>query len=78
MYQTRLWELSRNPTGVVRLFVDACRDLRVFYAVSGMSLFFYSYTAGATEKHILCFVGLQAFFTKMAAISRWKYCVAPM
>ncbi|MFS8124774.1 DUF3396 domain-containing protein [Rhizobium sp. BR 250] len=50
MYQTRLSELSRNPTGVVRLFVDACRDLRVFYAVSGMSLFFYSYAAGATEK----------------------------
>ena len=50
MYQTRLSELSRDPTGVVRLFVDACRDLRVFYAVSGMSLFFYSYAAGATEK----------------------------
>jgi hypothetical protein len=50
MYQTRLSELSRNPTGVVRLFVDACRNLRVFYAVSGMSLFFYSYAAGATER----------------------------
>ncbi|CUX55621.1 MULTISPECIES: type VI immunity family protein [Agrobacterium] len=50
MYQTRLSELSRDPTGVVRLFIDACRDLRVFYAVSGMSLFFYSYAAGATEK----------------------------
>jgi hypothetical protein len=50
MYQTRLSELSRNPTGMVRLFVDACRDLRVFYAVSGMSLFFCSYAAGATEK----------------------------
>lgn len=55
MYQTRLSELSRNPTGVVRLFVDACRDLRVFYAVSGMSLFFYSYAAGATEKAYLLF-----------------------
>ncbi|TGE87461.1 hypothetical protein C9418_18960 [Rhizobium sp. SEMIA 4032] len=50
MYQTRLSELSRDPTGVVRFFVDACRDLRVFYAVSGMSLFFYSYATGATEK----------------------------
>lgn len=50
MYQTRLSELSSNSTGVVRLFVDSCRDLRVFYAVSGMSLFFYSYATGATEK----------------------------
>jgi hypothetical protein len=50
MYQTRLSELSLDPVGVVRSFVDACRDLQVFYAVSGMSLFFYSYAAGATEK----------------------------
>ncbi|CVI58339.1 DUF3396 domain-containing protein [Agrobacterium leguminum] len=50
MYQTRLSELSLDPIGVVRFFVDVCRDLQVFYAVSGMSLFFYSYAAGATER----------------------------
>ncbi len=50
MYQTRLSELSRDPVGAVRFFVNACRDLHIFYAVSGMSLFFYSYAAGATER----------------------------
>lgn len=50
MYQTRLAELKRDPDGVIGFFVDACRDLQVFYAVSGMSLLFYSYAAGATEK----------------------------
>ncbi|NTZ92380.1 type VI immunity family protein [Agrobacterium tumefaciens] len=50
MYQTRLSQLSLDPLGVVRFFVDACRDLQVFYAVSGMSLFFYSYATGATER----------------------------
>lgn len=50
MYQTRLSKLSEDPEGVVTAFVDACRDLNVFYAVSGMSLFFHSYASGATER----------------------------
>ena len=50
MYQTRLTELTRDADGVIRFFVDACRDLQVFYAVSGMSLLFYSYASGAPEK----------------------------
>ena len=50
MCQTRLSALSHDPAGVIRFFVDACRDLRVFYAVSGLSLFFYSYASGATAK----------------------------
>lgn len=50
MCQTRLSALSRDRDGLVRFFVDACRDLQVFYAVSGLSLFFYSYASGATAK----------------------------
>ena len=50
MYQTRLAEQARDPDGVVRFFMDACWHLQVFYAVSGMSLLFYSYAAGAVEK----------------------------
>lgn len=46
---------------LVCFFVNACRDLRVFYAVSGFSLFFYSYASGATAKaypHFRRFPGL--------------------
>jgi hypothetical protein len=50
MYQTKLSELSNDPDGVVRFFIEACQSLKVFYAVSGMSLFFYSYASGATAK----------------------------
>lgn len=50
MYQTRLSELSHDPESVIRDFVAACQSLQVFYAVSGMSLFFYSYASGATER----------------------------
>ncbi len=50
MCQTRLSALSSDRDGLVGFFVDACRDLQVFYAVSGLSLFFYSYGSGATAK----------------------------
>ncbi|MBD9370388.1 type VI immunity family protein [Xanthomonas sp. XNM01] len=61
LYQTRLAELARDPAGVVRFFVDACRELRVFYAVSGLSLLFATYASSAPERAhpVLCrFPGL--------------------
>ncbi|MFJ1311742.1 hypothetical protein ACIK7D_25425 [Agrobacterium sp. P15N1-A] len=78
MYQTRLSELSRDPTGVVRFFVDACRDLRVFYAVSGMSLFSILMRRVRLKKRILYSAGFLASSTKMAVILPWKYYAAPM
>lgn len=50
MYQMKISELFRDPDSVISFFVKACRELQVFYAVSGLSLLFYSYASGATTK----------------------------